>query len=119
MMKTEPTITQKIIFKVIAMSLWAMTALLAVYEIFIARTIVVSTYNHLVQRFAFPSTVLERLSAAAIGNLTALVMGIIAIVVVIGGFDYHWSHAGESRSFKLFAWTFAFQLAFMALYILL
>ncbi|MCJ7623978.1 MAG: hypothetical protein MUO76_10780 [Anaerolineaceae bacterium] len=118
-MKTEQKTLQKVISKVIAMSLYSITAVLSVYEIFMARNMVISAYNHLIQRYDFPSTVLERLSAAATGNITALLMAIIAIVIVVGGFDFHWSHAGEPRSFKIFGWTFAFQITFMALYFLL
>jgi hypothetical protein len=109
---------QKVIYKIVAMVLWGLTTWLATYEIFLARGIVENLYSRLVIANVLPSTILERLSAVAVGNIASLGMAILAIVIVVGGFDYHWSHAGEQRSFKLFGITFAFQLAFLGLSII-
>jgi hypothetical protein len=62
--------------------------------------------------------VLDRLSAVGVGNIASLIMAIIAIVIVVGGFDYHWSHGGEPGSFKILALTLAFQIFIQVLYIL-
>jgi hypothetical protein len=99
------------------MLLWALTAYLAGYQIFLVRSIVLRVYLNLLENFSIPITVQDRLSAAGVGNLASLIMAIIAIVIVVGGFDYHWSHGGEPRSFKLLAGTLAFQLFIQALYI--
>lgn len=112
-MSEEKKSKQKILDIVIAAVLWFATSWLAVQEIFLARSLVTAIYFRVLDRFEVPINVLERLSATATGNLGALVMAIVAIVVVIGGFDYHWEHAGEKRSYQIFAWTFAFQFLFL------
>ncbi len=118
-MPTENKSFKKIVLKGISMLLWALTAYLAGYQIFLIRSIVSSLYLNLLENFSVPITVLERLSATGIGNIASLIMAIIAIVIVVGGFDYHWSHGGEPRSFKLLAMTLAFQFSIQALYLLL
>ena len=108
---------KKVILKIIAMLLWAVTAFLAGYEVFLARHIVRAVYLRLFDTFFFPPSITERLSATAVGNIAALFMAIIAIVIVVGGFDYHWSHGGEKRSWIVLAVTFIFQLTVLGLYI--
>jgi hypothetical protein len=100
------------------MLLWALTAYLAGYQVFLVRTIVERIYLNLLENLSVPITVLERLSAVGVGNIASLLMGILAIVIIVGGFDYHWSHGGEARSFKLLAGTLAFQLFVQAVYVL-
>ena len=111
--------TKKIALKVIAMLLWALTAYLAGYQIFLIRSIVTSVYLKMLDNFAVPINVLERLSATGVGNIASLLMAILAIVIVVGGFDYHWSHGGEPRSFKILALTLLFQLLIQVLYVLM
>ena len=110
---------KKVIFKFIAMILWGVTAILAGYEVFLARHIVSNLYIRLLDRYALPINVLERLSATGVGNIAALIMAIVAIVIVVGGWDYHWSHAGEKRSFILLGCTLVFQVIVFGLYIYL
>ena len=98
------------------MLLWALTAYLAGYQIFLIRSIVASVYLYLLENLSVTITVLDRLSATGVGNIASLTMAIIAIVIVVGGFDYHWSHGGEPRSFKVLAGTLAFQITIQALY---
>jgi hypothetical protein len=110
-------VVKKIILKTIAMLLWAITAVIAGYEVFVTRYIVTNLYFLLLNRYSIPINVLERLSATGVGNIGALFMAIIAIVIVVGGFDYHWSYGGEAKSFKLFALTFIFQFIVIGLHI--
>jgi len=107
---------KNVILKTIAMIIWAVTAYLAGYEVFLARQIVRGIYLHLFDLFFFPPSITERLTATAIGNIAALIMAIIAMIIVVGGFDFHWNYGGERRSFKVFAWTFLFQFSILALY---
>ena len=100
------------------MLLWAITAYLAGYQIFLIRSIVSKAYLSVLENFSVPINVLERLSATGVGNIASLIMAIIGIVIVVGGFDYHWSHGGESRSFKVLGITFAFQFTIQAIYLL-
>ena len=106
-----------ILNKSIALTLWAGSAILAGYEVFLARHIVRYLYLRLFEVFFFPTSITERLTATGVGNIAALLMAIIAIAIVVGGFDFHWIHAGEKRSYKIFAWTFLFEFIVLAIYI--
>jgi len=115
-MPTEEKSFKKIVLKGLSMLLWALTAYLAGYQIFLIRSIVASVYLYLLENLSITITVLDRLSATGVGNIASLIMAIIAIVIVVGGFDYHWSYGGEPRSFKVLAGTLAFQFTIQALY---
>jgi hypothetical protein len=118
-MKTEDKSIKRIMLRGISMLLWAVTAYLAGYQVFLVRSITTRIYLSLLERMSIPINVLERLSATGVGNIASLIMAIIAIVIVVGGFDYHWNHGGGLRSFKLLAGTLIFQVFIQALYILL
>lgn len=99
--------------------LWGVTAYLAIYEIFLVRSIVSTIYLGVLERLSQPINVLEKLSATGLGNVASLIMAILAVVIVVGGWDYHWKFGGEPRSFRLLGWTLTFQLALLALSALL
>jgi hypothetical protein len=107
-----------VIKKSIAMSLWLLTAIIAGYQVFIARYLITNLYFLFLDRLSLPINVLERLSATGVGNIAALFMAIIAIVIVVGGFDYHWTRGGTKKSNKVLLWTFLFQIVVFGLYIL-
>ena len=104
-----------ILLKAITMILWVGTAILAGYEIFLTRYIATQLYFLVQNSREVPLTVLARLSATGVGNIAAFGMAIIAIVIVVGGFDYHWRHGGEKKSFRLLGLTLIFQSVFIIL----
>ena len=97
------------------MVLWGLTAFVAGYEVFLARYIVIQIYFLILAKIDAPINVLERLSATGVGNIASLGMAIVAIAIVVGGFDFHWRHAGETRSFKWLVATLLFQSIFIVL----
>ena len=101
------------------MLLWLATTILAGYEVFLARHIVYYSYLRILDKFSLPISMVERLRGTSVGNIASLIMAIIAIAIVVGGFDYHWIHAGERKSYRIMAWTFLFQFAILTLYIVL
>jgi hypothetical protein len=103
------------IIKTISMLLWGLTAVVAGYEIFLIRYIVTQFYFIALEWQKVPITVLEKLSATGVGNVASLGMAIVAIVIVVGGFDFHWKHAGERRSFILLGWTILFQVVILGI----
>ena len=105
------------VIKALTMLLWAITALLAGYEVFLTRHIVRYLYLRLFDIFFFPPSITERLSATAVGNIAALVMAVFAIAIVVGGFDYHWMHAGTKKSLRIFGATVIFELVILIIYI--
>lgn len=118
-MNAENKFSKNVLHKILVVILWGLTSLLAGYEIFLVRSIVEQIYFRILVRYSETINMTDRLSATGIGNIASLFMAILAIVIVVGGIDYHWSNAGESRSYKWFAITLAFQLAVFALYIIL
>jgi len=104
-----------ILLKAISIILWAGTAILAGYEIFLARYIVTQLYFLVQNNREVPLTVLTRLSATGAGNIASMGMAIIAIAIVVGGYDYHWRHGGEKKSFRLLGLTLIFQATFLIL----
>jgi len=98
------------IIKTCVMLLWGLTAVVAAYEIFLTRYIVTQLYFLVLEWRKIPITVLDKLSATGVGNVASLGMAIVSIVIVVGGFDYHWKHAGERRSFIFLGCTILFQL---------
>jgi hypothetical protein len=101
------------------MFIWLITTILAGYEVFLARHIAYYSYLWIVDKYILPVNIIERIRGIGIGNLASLVMAIIAIVIVVGGFDYHWEHAGEWKSYRVLAITIVFQLIILVLYIVL
>ena len=89
------------ILKGLSMILWALTALLGGYEIFLVRIIVTRLYLRLLDSLDLTVNVLERLGATGFGNIAALLMAVLAVAVVVGGFDYHWKYGGQKPSFRL------------------
>jgi hypothetical protein len=97
------------------MILWGLTAVIAGYEVFLARYIVTQLYFIALRKMDVSINVLERLSATGVGNIASLVMAIFAIGIVVGGFDYHWRYGGKKRSFKWLTITILFQAIFILL----
>lgn len=98
--------------------LWLVTAVLAFFEILVVREIVFNLYariiavvNDGVVRSA------DYFTATALGQITTYVMVVVAIAVVIGGFEYQWWHVGQRRSQKVLLWTLGLQLAVLLVYL--
>ncbi len=117
-MNAEKKFSKNVLHKVLVVFLWGLTSLLAGYEIFLVRRIVEMIYFRILARWSETINMTDRLSATGIGNIASLFMAILAIVIVVGGIDYHWSNAGEPRSYKWFVITLAFQLAVFVPYII-
>lgn len=99
-----------------SMLFWGVTAYLAGYEIFITRTLVSTLFLMALDRFAVRISVLEKIGATGIGNIASLLMAILAIAIIVGGFDFHWSYGGTKRSFKVLLITLVLQFAYLCIY---
>lgn len=89
--------------------LWALTAFLAVWEIFVIRAMVVRVATRYFMSQAGLTRTMASVHANTYGKGATLFMALIAIMVVILGFDYHFAHVGKRRSWKTFAWTLGIQ----------
>ena len=99
------------------MLLWGATAYLAGYEIFITRTLVSNLVLIALNHFAIQVSVLEKIGATGIGNIASLMMAMVAIAIIVGGFDFHWSYGGSKRSYIVLLITLAFQLSYLGIYV--
>jgi hypothetical protein len=90
--------------------LWLGTAILAVYLIALVPDIVMSIYAWLLVFIGRTVQVRSAFEAAALGQGATILMAIIAIAIIVGGFEYHRKHVGETRSLKVLGWTLGIQL---------
>lgn len=89
--------------------LWALTAFLAVWEIFVVRAIVMRVATRYFMSQVGLTRTMAGVHANNYGKGSTVLIALIAIMVVILGFDYHFAHVGERRSWKVFAWTLGIQ----------
>lgn len=95
--------------------LWALTAFLAIWEIFVVRAIVVRIATRYFMGQVGLTRTMAGVHANTYGKGVTLFMALIAIMVVLLGFDYHFAHVSERRSWKIFAWTLGIQVAILGL----
>jgi hypothetical protein len=96
--------------------LWLVTAVLAFFEIIAVRTIVFNVYARLVIAFNGAVQTADHAAAIWLGQASVLVMTIVAIVITIGGFEYHRRHVGQSQSMRFLLWTLGIQIAILLVY---
>jgi hypothetical protein len=106
---------KKLIDYLATYGLWLATAILAVYEINLVREIVDSIYGRWLSGTDRTSQVRTAFEATALGQGITVVMAILAIAIVIGGFEYYSKRVGETRSLKILAGTLAIQIFILAL----
>jgi hypothetical protein len=90
---------------IVAIVLWLITAVLSVVCLLTVRTLVLST----LARFGLSD-------AVPVANwLIVVLMVVFCIGVVIGGFELHFRHPGEPRSWQMFSWTIGIEAAILLL----
>ncbi len=99
--------------------LWLLTSGIAFWEIFTVRAMVIRVAIRTFMERDGLSLIMANAKADPIGKIVAILMTVIAIIVVVFGFDYHLDHAGKLKSWKLFGWTFGFQLFILILAMIL
>ena len=95
--------------------LWLFTSIFAFWEIMIIRALVIRVLIRYYMAQEGLSLIMSNARADVFGKVAAILMTIFAIFVVVFGFDYHFEHAGEPKSWKLFGWTLGFQFLLLAL----
>lgn len=99
---------------VLAFGMWSLTAVIAVWEVLLVR----AAAQRLLIRFFLghgsPSELLATVRALPISNVVGLLMGVLALAILIGGFDFYFEQAGKRRSWVIFSWTLGIQLALLA-----
>jgi len=98
--------------------LWLATAALAVWEIPGVADLVVGIYARYLTATQAVAQVAENFMGSVLGQGTALVMGLFAVVVIIGGFEYHQRRVGQPESLKVLGWTLGIQLILATLVVI-
>jgi hypothetical protein len=96
------------------MVLWLLTSFIAIWEILTARALVIRASIRIFMERDGLSLIMANAKADPYGKLAAIIMTIFAIFIVVFGFDYHFEHAGKSKSWRFFAWTLGFQILVLA-----
>ena len=97
--------------------LWLVTAVLAFFEILAVRDIVYGFYARLVVAFKGAAETADYAVATWLAQAAVYMMVVVAVAIIIGGFEYHRRHIGEPRSLKVLLWTVGIQLAILLVYL--
>ena len=95
--------------------LWLLTSLIAFWEIMTLRSLVIRVAIRVFMERDGLSLIMANARADLYGKVAAIIMTIIAIFIVVFGFDYHFDNIGKSKSWIFFGWTFGFQFLLLAL----
>lgn len=52
-------------------------------------------------------------------NVSTMIAGVLWLIMVIGGMEYHFRHVGQRRSWRIFAWTLGIELLLIAISVLI
>jgi hypothetical protein len=105
-------VQEKVIVPIVAFILWAVTVVLAFWHIVVVPDVLIQLYGRLVANMPQMSAYW---TAVNLQNWVIFLLAVVFIAVVLGGGEYHYRHYGQSRSWKLLAWTIGIQLLILAL----
>lgn len=89
----------------IAILLWLLTTALSIVCLLAVRTM----FLNILARFAL----VELIPAA--NWIVLFLMLFFCIFVIIGGFEFHFRHPGDARSWQIFSWTIGIEVAILLL----
>jgi len=119
MLGTQTQTPKKFTQTLTTYGLWLGTAVLAVVEIGLIRNLVLSLY-------AWISTLQDRtvqvrgtFTGVALSQWATILMAIVAIGVIMGGFEYHHRRVGDPKSTRILLWTLGVQAVILLLGLLI
>jgi len=98
---------------VLALILWAATAALGLFEIWVVRKMALRVFA----RFFVDGSAsqYDYWGGIALGNWVVFILAVVWIGLVIGGGEYHYKYVGQPKSWRLFARTSAVELSILVL----
>jgi hypothetical protein len=108
-MEPKPLKTKHVAVGLLVFVLWLATIVIAIVEVYFVQSIVVNIYARFGDDFG---------TGVVLRNFTAVIAGIICMIVVVATGEYHLRHAGQPSSARLFAWTIGAELAIYLLYLI-
>jgi hypothetical protein len=115
LLKVKDVLLVKPVVYLPAFILWALTSVLAVWEILLVRSLSARVLTRYFVSQGSPSELLAAARAHPLSNLVALPMTFLALLIVVGGFDFHLGNVGKRRSWVIFAWTLGIQITILVL----
>jgi hypothetical protein len=107
-MQPKPLKAKHLAVGLLVFVLWLATIAVAILEVFFVQSIVVNIYARLGDDFG---------TGIVLRNFSAVIMGIVCMIMVVATGEYHLRHAGQPASARLFAWTIGVELAIYLLYL--
>jgi len=90
----------------LALVLWIATCALGLLEMYFVQEMVLRIYVRFGTNY---------FSGVAIRNVAVLILAVLYIAFAVGTGEYHYRRFGQRKSWKLFGWTIAIQLAILVL----
>ncbi len=106
MSKKDTGQANKQLATILALILWLVTVVLAVWDFLLIRGMVLRTYG----RFGGAANSFELVSI-----LLIIVLAVLWVVVVIGGAEYHRARVGQPNSWQMFSRTLAVEVSILVL----
>jgi hypothetical protein len=96
----------------LAVLLWLVSIVIALYEIVPVRNALLSLYVWIATRgSAAPGQLASSYeSAVFFGQIITIALAFVVVGVAVGAGEYHAKHVGDRRSWRLFAWVFGIEL---------
>jgi len=99
--------------------MWLGTAVLSVYEIGLIRNIVLSICAWLMVLSGRNLQVRATFQGSAVSQIFTILMAIVAIITINGGFEYIHKRVGQAAVLKMLAWILGVQVFILALRLIL
>ena len=112
---TQTSNSKKVTDYLATYGLWLATAALAVYQIAFVRELAVSLYGWWLVITDQTTLIHASANASALGQGVTLIMAVVAIAIIIGGFEYQRTRVGEAKALKVLAWVLGIQISLLAL----
>ena len=109
MLGTQTQTPKKFTHYLTTYGLWLGTAVLAVVEIGLVRNLTLSLYAWVVSLKDQVTQVRGTFTGVALSQWATILMAIVAIGVIMGGFEFHHRRVGEPKSLRILLWTLGVQ----------
>jgi hypothetical protein len=119
MLGTQTQTPKKFTHYISTYGLWLGTAVLAVVEIGLVRNLVLSLYAWVGTLKGQAIQVRGTYTGVALSQWATILMAIIAIGIIMGGFEYHHKRVGEPKSRRILLWTLGVQAIILLLGLLI
>jgi hypothetical protein len=119
MLGTQTQNSKKFTHYLSTYGLWLGTAVLAVLEIGLVRNLVLSLYAWVAVLKGREIQVQGTFTGVALSQWATILMAIVAIGIIMGGFEYHHKRVGQPKSTRVLLWTLGVQAAILLLGLLI